>query len=237
MNRQILQEDAAPRMRILVVEDDEPSRALLETALGEQGWPVESVSSGEDAIARCTGPDGSFDAIVLDLILPGIDGLEVCRRLRETGCNSAILILSAKGAVDDRVRGLEEGADDYLPKPFDLGELAARLRALVRRRPNRTEPEVRLGPIRLDRIRRRVLLDGEPVPLTSREFALFDYLARNIGRFVSRQELAEVVWNDGVSPSSNTIEVHVNRLRRKLEDDDAELIVTRRGEGYAVVAH
>ncbi|MFN7971986.1 MAG: response regulator transcription factor [Acidobacteriota bacterium] len=222
-------------MRILVVEDDRRTRDTLCRGLREQTWAVDHAATGEDAIEKASLHD--YDVLVLDLMLPGVGGIEVCRSLRAAGSTAAILMLTARGALDDRVQGLDAGADDYLAKPFAFRELLARLRALGRRHREAATLDLTIGPLVIDRRKRRAWRDGRPLALTSREYALLEHLATNAGRVIGRPELAEHVWDDSLDPWSNTIEVHINRLRRKVDPAGTpRLIGTRRGEGYVLEA-
>ncbi len=217
-------------MRILVVEDEPRLLRNLGRALREEGYAVDSADNGPDGLAKAL--DVAYDAVVLDVMLPGMDGWHVLRRLREKR-GTAVLMLTARDAVDDRVRGLDAGADDHLGKPFELPELLARLRALVRRAHGRATSEIALGDIVLDRRARRVLQAGQPVALTAREFAILEYLALHRGEVVTRTELYEHLFDESENTLSNLLDVHVFALRRKL---GADLITTRRGQGYCIEA-
>ncbi|HET7292673.1 MAG TPA: response regulator transcription factor [Vicinamibacteria bacterium] len=219
-------------MRILLVEDEPDAARMVAKGLREQAYAVDVVADGEAACEHVAGT--SYDAIVLDVLLPLKDGLAVCRQLRAEGSAVPILMLTARDSVEARIAGLDSGADDYLTKPFDFGELLARLRALVRRGARPLLPErLRAGSLELDTRAQRVYRRGREVPLTAREYALLEYLARRAGEVVSRAEIAEHVWDERYEPFSNVIEVYVRRLRHKLDDPGAEsLILTRRGAGY-----
>ena len=218
-------------MRILLVEDDPQMARIIRRGLAENAYAVDAVSTGEDALYRAGLAD--YDAIVLDVMIPPPDGFEVCRRLRAEGSAVPILMLTARDAVADRVGGLDAGADDYLIKPFQFDELLARLRALLRRRGAPEAPVVSVGPLELDTRSHRVRLEGQPIALTTKEYALLEYLARNAGRIVGRAEIADHVWDEEFDPFSNLIEVYVNRLRRNLEKvTPRKLIHTVRGAGY-----
>src|SRR5580698_165493 len=171
------------------------------------------------------------DAIVLDLQLPDIDGLEICRRIRRSGDSTPILMLTARDAVNDRVRGLDTGADDYVVKPFDLAELLARLRALIRRSANHTTNLIEIGPVKIDTAARHVFLKDQPVELTAREYVLVEFLALHRGEVVTRTQLYEHLFDENESSMSNLLDVHVSNARKKL---GAEFIVTRRGHGYCI---
>ncbi len=218
-------------MRVLVVEDEKKLGELLGRGLREEGYAADVADRGEEALwmARAV----PYDAIVLDVMLPGADGFEVCRRLRRDGVWTPVLMLTARDEVDDRVGGLDAGADDYLTKPFDLGELLARVRALGRRAG--APATLRLGPLVIDVAARKVSLDGKGVDLTARELALLSYLVQHAGRAVSRTELLQKVWNTSFDPGSNVVEVHVRNLRDKL-GEHGKLVETVRGVGYRAAA-
>src|SRR5258708_3861914 len=218
-------------MRILVVEDDSRIANFVAKGLREQAYAVDVTANGEDALYQPS--INAYDLSMLDVIIPAPDGFEVCRRLRKSGLRFPILMLTARDTTDDRVRGLDTGADDYLTKPFEFRELLARLRALLRRsgelRPNRLEVE----DLMLDTAAQRAARGGRQISLTTKEYALLEYLARNAGRVVGREEISEHVWDETFDPFTNTIEVYVNRLRHKIDDQTAKpLIHTRRGAGY-----
>ena len=222
-------------MRILLVEDDPQFARVLRRGLAEQSYAVDVVGNGEDALYRAG--TGSYDAVVLDVRIPAPDGFEVCRRLRTDGSKVPILMLTARDAVADRVEGLDAGADDYLVKPFQFEELVARLRALLRRGGPAHAPTLELGGLEIDTRSHRVRLDGHPIALTAKEYALLEYLAVNAGRVVGRSEIADHVWNEDFDAFSNLIEVYVNRLRRNIEKvSDRKLIHTVRGAGYMLEA-
>ena len=219
-------------MRILLVEDEPDAARMVAKGLREEAYAVDVVGDGEAACYQAQVAD--YDAIVLDVLLPLKSGLEVCRQLRREGASVPILMLTARDSVEARIAGLDGGADDYLTKPFDFGELLARLRAVIRRSGRPLLPErLRIGPLELDTRAHRLFKEGREVPLTAREYALLEYLARRAGEVVGRAEIAEHVWDESYDPFSNVIEVYVRRLRRKLDHAGAEsLIRTRRGEGY-----
>ncbi len=199
-------------MKVLVVEDNQKLARFLKRALEEDGHTADLVGDGATALNRLGDVD--YDVIVLDRMLPEMDGLTVCRTLRARGNGVPILMLTARGEVTERIAGLNAGADDYLPKPFDLGELLARVRARTR---HRSEPPVlRIGPLTLDRSERHVLLDGQRLELTPREFRLLTYLAQAAGRVVSRSELLVNVWKLTIDPGSNLVDAHIRNLREKL---------------------
>lgn len=220
-------------MKILVVEDDKPLSRILKKSIESNGHEVETAFDGEEGlrIARA----GGHDAIVLDLHLPRLNGLDVCRRLREDGRQTPILMLTARSAVPERIQGLDAGADDYLVKPFSLGELAARLRALTRRRQPDAD-RIESGSLLLDVDAREARVNGRPVELTGTEFALLEYLMRNAGGVLSRDQLREQVWGDGFEPASNVVDIYVHYVRRKLREAglDYDPIRTVRGLGYAL---
>ncbi len=216
-------------MRFLVVEDEPDLLAAVAQALREEGYAVDESTDGVDGLARAGAVP--YDAVVLDLMLPKLDGWAVLGRLRAAGCRTPVLILTARGAVADRVRGLDGGADDYLAKPFDLDELIARLRALVRRSVGVARSFVDLGDVRVDLTGRAVTRAGQPVALTNREYAVVEYLALHAGTTVTRPALYEHVFDETDDSLSNLLEVHVFNVRRKL---GKEFITTRRGHGYLV---
>jgi len=219
-------------MRVLLVEDEPAAAHILAKGLREHAYAVDVASDGEAALREVEDTD--YDVIVLDLMLPLRDGLSVCRAIRQAGRNVPILIVTARDAVDARVEGFDAGADDYLIKPFDFRELTARVRALVRRGRQPLVPErIAVGDLVLDTRARRVQLSGHEVPLTAKEYAFLEFLARRAGEVVSRAEIADHVWDEHYDPFSNVIDVYVQRLRRKLDRPGADSIIrTRRGEGY-----
>jgi DNA-binding response OmpR family regulator len=219
-------------MRVLVVEDDQPLVRIMTKSLESNGFQVTSAFDGEDGLRAAR--DDRPDAIVLDLQLPRLNGVDVCRRLRSEGNAVPILMLTARSTVPDRIGGLDAGADDYLVKPFSLGELAARLRALGRR--GKTTPQViEAGPLQLDTGAREARVNGSPVELTGTEFALLEYLMQNAGQVLSRDQLREEVWGEGFEPASNVVDIYVHYVRRKLKAAglEADPIRTVRGLGYA----
>ena len=219
-------------MRILLVEDEPRAAQAVSKGLREHAYAVDIARDGEDALYQTAITD--YDAIVLDVALPGVDGLTVCRRLRQQGSAVPVLMLTARDAVEARIAGLDSGADDYLTKPFDFGELLARVRALIRRGHRPMTPSVlRLGALVLDTRARQATHGGRAVVLTAREYALLEFLARQANTVVSRGEIAEHVWDSSYDAMSNVIDVCVQRLRRKIDrPGSASLIQTRRGEGY-----
>lgn len=214
-------------MRVLLVEDDALLGDGLRAGLGQAGFAVDWVRTGADAVHALEAE--AFTACVLDLGLPDVGGLEVLRRIRVRGNKVPVLILTARDAVDDRVRGLDGGADDYVVKPVDLGELGARLRALIRRSRTEAAPVLRRRGLELDPAAHRVVFRGHPVELSAREFALLHELMLSAGRVLSREQLEERLYAWGREVDSNAVEVHVHHLRRKLAPD---LIRTIRGVGY-----
>jgi len=219
-------------MHILVVEDDRPLARILRKSIESSGHTVDIVGDGDEAlrVARTR----AHDALVLDLQLPRLSGIEVCRRLRDDGNAVPIIMLTARGTVADRIEGLDVGADDYLPKPFSLAELQARLRALHRR--GKVEPELlRSGSLELDTTARELRVNGTSVELTGTELALLEYLMRNPGVVLSRDQLREQVWGDGFEPASNVVDIYVHYVRRKLKraGADHDPIRTVRGLGYS----
>jgi two-component system OmpR family response regulator len=228
MNGGLAAVSQAVSMRLLIVEDEEDLRRGLEQALREEGYAVDGSSEGTDALYKAETWD--YDAIVLDVMLPGLDGWEILQRLRRKK-KTPVLLLTARDAVRDRVRGLDLGADDYLVKPFDLDELLARVRSLIRRAAAAPNPMLNLGSISLNTVARTVSLDGSEIPLTAREYALIEYLAIRHGKVVSRTELYDHLFAEEDESYSNLLDVHVCNLRKKLGKD---LIQTRRGHGYVI---
>jgi two-component system, OmpR family, copper resistance phosphate regulon response regulator CusR len=221
-------------MRILLVEDERSAARMIAKGLREHGHAVDAVADGVSAIQRAATV--TYDVVILDLSLPAKDGLDVCRDLRSKGNAVAVLMLTARDSVEDRIGGLDAGADDYLTKPFHFGELLARVRALTRRRALPILPErLACGRIALNTRTQDAWIDGRPIELTAREYALLEYLCRKHGAVISRDELAEHVWDDRYDPCSNVIDVYVQRLRRKLDRGPQSFIRTRRGAGYQLM--
>ena len=216
-------------MRVLVVEDEPNLQRQLKAVLEQAGYAVDTASDGEDG--HFLGSTESYDAVVLDLGLPEMDGLTVLDRWRQEGHAMPVLVLTARDRWSDKVAGLDAGADDYLAKPFQTEELIARLRALIRRAAGQASSEIVAGNVRLDARSGRVTLDGEPVKLTAQEFKLLSYLMHHKGKVVSRTELIEHIYDQDFDRDSNTIEVFITRIRKKL---GAELISTTRGLGYSL---
>jgi DNA-binding response OmpR family regulator len=223
-------------VRILLVEDEPDAARMLAKGLREHTYAVDVAETGDDATYQASITD--YDAIVLDLVLPGKDGIAVCRELRNGGSTTPVLMLTARDGVEWRISGLDSGADDYLTKPFDFGELLARLRAVIRRgRRPLTPATIRTGPLELDTRSRKVTRHGRPVVLTAREYAVLEHLMRHAGEVVGRGDILEHVWDSAHEPLSNVIDVCVQRLRRKIDEPGpTSLIVTRRGEGYMLLA-
>lgn len=215
-------------MRLLVIEDDPDLLANLLKALGEEGYAVDGADTGPEGLFKAESWD--YDAIVLDVMLPGLDGWTLLERLRRTKC-TPVLMLTARDAMQDRVRGLDTGADDYLTKPFDLPELYARLRALIRRSCGEVNPRLELGDLVIDQAARTVTHQGAPVPLTATEYALLEFLALHRGEVVTRTTLYEHLFDETHDSLSNLLDVHVANLRRKV---GRNVILTRRGHGYLI---
>ena len=218
-------------MRLLLVEDDARIARFVAKGLREQTYAVDVSSSGDDALYQAA--INTYDLVILDVMIPGRNGFEVCRELRKSGQRVPILMLTARDAVEDRITGLDHGADDYLTKPFEFRELLARLRALLRRSGELRPAKIAVADLVLDTAAQSVSRAGRSVTLTAKEYALLEYLARNAGRVVGRAEIAEHVWDETFDPFSNLIEVYVNRVRRKIDADSSKpLLHTRRGAGY-----
>lgn len=218
-------------MRVLVVEDDAEVRDFLLRAIREAAWAPDGVPDGQAALVALA--QGSYDLVVLDVGLPDMDGFSVCRALRASGDRTPVLVLTARNAVNDRVRGLDAGADDYLAKPFAVSELLARLRALARRPAATFEPVLRLADLELDSASRQATRASVPIVLTPREVALLEYLLRNPRRVLSRAQILDHVWDDNFDPVANAVDVLVGRLRRKIDGAGVlPLLHTVRGSGY-----
>jgi len=214
-------------VRLLLVDDDLKLARALARGLRRHGYAVDLSDDGDAALRQAAVYD--YDLVVLDVMLPGTDGFAACRALRARGDAVPVLMLTARDAVDDRIRGLDAGADDYLPKPFDFGELLARVRALLRRGPAARPPELRVGDLVVDPAAHEVRRAGRRVELTAREFALLEYLARHPGEVVSRTRLLDHVWDENFAGSTNVVDVYVGYLRRKL---GRPAIATVRGVGF-----
>ena len=220
-------------MRLLVVEDDPVAAALFAKGLREHAYVIDLAADGPGALERALV--NAYDLIVLDVMLPGIDGFEVCRRVRARRNAVPILMLTARGGVDDRVEGLDAGADDYLSKPFHFPELLARVRALLRRGPALDASVLGVADLSIDTRTRHVERGGRTIQLTTKEYTLLAYLARRQGQVVTRSDISDHVWDENFDPLSNVIDVYVQRLRRKVDDGHAQkLIHTRRGAGYVL---
>ena len=215
-------------MRILIVEDEPDLLRSLALVLREEGYAVDAANNGEDGLFNVETYD--YDAIVLDVMLPKMDGWEILRRVRKIK-KTPVLMLTARDQPRDRVRGLDAGADDYVIKPFDLSEIFARLRALIRRSANKTTNVIEIGDVQIDTAARRVSLKGKPAELTAREYSLVEFLALHRGDIVTRTQLYEHLFDESENSLSNLLDVHVSNVRKKL---GAEFIVTRRGHGYCI---
>jgi len=222
-------------VRILLAEDDRQLRESIARGLREASYAVDDAPDGARAIFLAAVNE--YDVIILDIVLPVKDGLEVCREIRRKGIHAPILMLTARDAVEDRITGLDAGADDYLTKPFDFGELLARLRALVRRRGDVLPGELAVADLVVDTRRHSARRGKRDISLTTKEYALLEHLVRNAGRIVTRAEINAHVWDDNHDPFSNLIDVYVSRLRRKVDGgEQVALISTRRGVGYMLAA-
>ena len=220
-------------MRILVVEDEKKTATFVRKALQAEGFATDVCGNGDDALAAVRAT--AFDAIVLDIMLPGRDGLSVLRQLRERGDKTPVLLLSARGAVNERVDGLNLGADDYLPKPFVIAELIARVRALYRRGGDAKSTILRVGDLTLDTVAHRAQRGGKTFELTAREFRLLEFLMRSPGRICGRMGIIEKVWDYDFDPGTNLVDVYVKRLREKIDDGfEPKLLHTVRGIGYVL---
>ncbi len=218
-------------MRILVVEDNPRIVGFLEKGLREEGYVVVTAGDGDTALRRAR--EEGFDAAVVDVMIPGRSGIEVLRELRAEGVRLPVLLLTARDRIEDKVEGLDAGADDYLTKPFEFSELTARIRALLRRGGGGAPAVLRAGDLELDPATHEVRRGGEPVELTPREFALLEFLLRNAGRPLSRATLMEHVWGIRFDPGTNLVDVFINGLRNKV-DRERQLIQTVRGVGYCI---
>jgi len=220
-------------MRILVVEDERRVASFIMRALKENAYDVDLAETGERAIEL--GIHNSYDSILLDIRLPGLNGIEVCRELRAAHIDTPILMLTARALVEQRVEGLDAGADDYLTKPFAVAELLARVRALVRRQATRSRRTLRYGELELDAMRRRVTRYGRPIALTSKEFALLEFLMSRAPEVATRTEIIEHVWDSNFDSATNLVEVYINRLRQKLSSEgNPRIIHTVHGVGYCM---
>ena len=220
-------------MRILIVEDERQIAAFLERGLKEEGYAVDVVYNGNDALDWATAVE--YDGIVLDVMLPGRDGYDVCRELRANGNKTPILMLTARDTVDDRVTGLDMGADDYLVKPFAFKELVARLRAVTRRQGDTRSVELQVGDLTLNTLTHTAQRGERRIELTTKEYNLLEFLMRNPNRVLSRTQISEHVWNLDFLSESNLVDVYIRYLRRKIDDGaDQKLIKTVRGSGYLI---
>jgi two-component system copper resistance phosphate regulon response regulator CusR len=220
-------------MRLLLVEDDARIARFVAKGLREQAYAVDVAGTGDDALYQAAV--NTYDLVILDVMIPGRDGFAVCRELRKSGQRMPILMLTARDAVEDRIAGLDHGADDYLTKPFEFRELLARLRALMRRSGELRPAKIAVADLVLDTGAQSAMRAGRTMTLTAKEYALLEYLARNAGRVVGRAEIAEHVWDETFDPFSNLIEVYINRVRRKIDADSPKpLLQTRRGAGYVL---
>ncbi|MEW6362757.1 MAG: winged helix-turn-helix domain-containing protein [Acidobacteriota bacterium] len=218
-------------MRILLVEDDRRIADFVGKGLRENAYAVDIASDGDEATYLAA--INAYDLYILDINLPVKDGFQVCRELRESGIKKPILMLTARDTIDDRILGLDTGADDYIIKPFEFRELLARLRALLRRHSDIRSPKIIVADLEIDTISRTVRRNGKQIELTSKEYALLEFLAINKCKVVTREEISEHVWDDSFDPFSNLIEVYIRRLRSKLDEGyESQLIHTRRGMGY-----
>ncbi|MFF1573510.1 response regulator transcription factor [Leifsonia sp. NPDC058292] len=222
-------------MKLLVVEDDPDMGGLVERGLSAEGYDVTLVTNGVDALIALRGD--VFSAAAIDVMLPGMSGFELCRHVREAGNPMPILLLTARDAIEDRVHGLDSGADDYLTKPFAFAELAARIRALLRREPSGMRPQVTVGRLTIDSHEHRALIAGTEMPLSRREFTLLRLFATNPDKTLSRSDILETVWGTSENIGTNVIDQYVSYLRKKLESAGAGLaIITERGRGYRLDA-
>ncbi len=220
-------------MRVLLVEDDPGVQRFVAKGLREQAYAVDTAKTGEEALYQAD--INTYDIIILDVMIPSPDGFEVCRILRKSGRRVPILMLTARDAVEDRIGGLDRGADDYLTKPFEFRELLARIRALLRRPESLRPAQIVIGDLVLDTAAQTATRGGKRISLTHKEYSLLEFLMLNAGRVVGRAEIAEHVWDESFDPFSNLIEVYVNRLRRKVDSARRiPLLQTRRGAGYCL---
>jgi len=226
-------DDGCLKMRLLVIDDSLPLLRALRQGLSEAGYAVDASADGEEGYWYARR--NPYDVIVLDWMLPGMDGLTLLRKLRQQGNEASVLMLTAKDALDDRVAGLDVGADDYLVKPFAFAELLARVKALVRRRYDKSSPLLRVGDLEVDTKRRLARRGGVPIELTAREYALLELLAMRTGEVVTREDVLEHLYPFEVETTSNVVDVYIGYLRRKIERRGApRLIHTRRGIGYVL---
>jgi len=218
-------------MRLLLVEDQAKVARFIQRGLAEQQYAVDVATTGEDALALLSVTP--YDLVVLDVMLPGMSGIEACRQLRDQGYAVPVLMLTARDALEDKVVGLDAGADDYLTKPFAFAEFLARIRALLRRQDTVKTSQLRVADLMLDTATHEVMRGGEMIDLASKEYAVLEYLMRRAGQVVTRTMILEAVWSYDFDPGSNVVDVYIRYLRRKLDDDHAEkLLETIRGTGY-----
>ncbi len=230
----ICQVTSEETVRVLLAEDDVYLSAMLAKGLREHAYAVDVAADGDAALYQAAVNE--YDLIILDVLMPGRDGFAVCRELRRRGGTMPVLMLTARDAVSDRIEGLDAGADDYLAKPFDFSELLARMRALLRRAREVRPEEITIGDLVVDTRGQVARRSGRVLALTTKEYALLEYLAQNAGRVVGRADICAHVWDDNHDPFSNAIEVYIGRLRRKVDGDGTPLIHTRRGAGYLLGA-
>ena len=222
-------------MRILLVEDEPAAAQMLAKGLREQGYAVDVAIDGEDGSYKAA--ISNYNLFILDVLLPLKDGLRICQEIRSAGSSTPILMLTARDTVEDRITGLDCGADDYLTKPYEYRELLARVRALLRRGPKPYYDLIEVADLRIDMKARNVSRDGRAIELTAKEYAILECLARKRGELVTREEISEQAWDENFDPFSNLIEVYMLRLRRKIDaGHEVKLIRTRRGEGYVLAA-
>ncbi len=220
-------------MRILVVEDERKVASFIKRGLEEERYIVETASDGEEGLRLAM--ENEFDALVLDVMLPKLDGYSIVKALREEGRSTPILMLTARGTMEDRVQGLDLGADDYLAKPFHFEELAARLRSILRRSSTDKTTRLQVGDLELDLVTHFAYREGKEIELTTKEYALLEYLLRNRGRILSRSMIMQHVWKHNFDPESNIIDVYIKRLRQKIErPDQPQIILSIRGVGYRI---
>lgn len=228
--------DNACAMRVLIIEDDLEAASYLIRGLAESGHVADHATDGEEGLRL--GKGGGYDALVVDRMLPSVDGLSLVQQIRQSGADTPVIFLSALGSVRERVKGLQSGGDDYLAKPFSFSELLARLEALVRRaRPEFGAARIQIADLIVDRIRRKAVRAGNRIHLKPREFQLLEYLARHAGQIVTRTMLLENVWDYHFDPETNVVDVHISRLRAKIDKGyDPPLLHTVRGAGYSLYA-
>jgi DNA-binding response OmpR family regulator len=220
-------------MRVLVVEDEKKTALFIQKALQSEGFAVDVCRNGEDTLVAATTTP--FDVVVLDIMLPGCDGLSVLRQLRKRKNTAPILLLSARGEVNERVVGLNAGADDYLPKPFELAELIARVRALTRRSGENNSSVLRVADLTLDVVTHKAQRGGREIELTTREYRLLEFLLRSAGRLCGRMTILEQVWDYDFDPGTNLVDVYISRLREKIDAGfELKLLLTVRGTGYVL---